>query len=530
MRAADAPITYANAAFETISGYRREEAIGKNCRYLQGSDRLQPEILTLRNAMSSGLAVEVRIRNYRKDGVLFWNDLRLVPVSNSAGTLTHYIGLIRDVTEVVATAGRLEQMMYRDQLTGCFNRDGLVHQLSRRTASGRILLAKVDIARFHEINSGYGYDVGDDLLRLTARRLSALEPDLVARIGSDQFALAYAVSGDANAAEILERLTNSLTGRFALPDADLNACFAIGFVIGGPGSDAMTLVRQAGAALADSKASPLRRPRAFVAERQIEANRRLRLTAELRRALSAEELIYHYQPQVDLASGRIVGAEALVRWQHPLFGLQLPARFIGLAEETGLILDMGTSGLWDVARFAVDLNRGRIEPLSLSFNVSSIELTHRDTVSLVRRVLDETGANPAWLTLELTESLLTDDSPEVLSIFHRLRALGIGLSIDDFGTGYSSLRCLERFPLTEIKIDRSFVCDLTRSSVKRVIVEAVIKLGAELGVRVVGEGVEQQVERDMLTRMGCSTAQGNLFSPPLAEDKFSLMATYCSTD
>ena len=226
----------------------------------------------------------------------------------------------------------------------------------------------------------------------------------------------------------------------------------------------MTLLRQSGAALADSKTSPLLHPREFAAAREAKANHRVRMTAELQRAILAKELVYYYQPQVDLVSGKIVGAEALIRWQHALFGLQPPGRFIGLAEETGLIVDISTSGLWDVAHFATELNRDRPEPICLSFNVSSIELTHGDMVTLVCRILNETGADPAWLTLELTESLLTDDSPEMLTIFHRLRDIGIGLSIDDFGTGYSSLRCIERFPLTEIKIDRSFVSGLTESA------------------------------------------------------------------
>jgi diguanylate cyclase (GGDEF)-like protein len=420
----------------------------------------------------------------------------------------------------VATAARLEQTIHRDRLTGCLNRDALVEQLARRTAAGRVLLIKLDIARFHEINGGYGYDVGDALLRTIAERLSILQADLVARVGNDQFALAFAIDSRSKVPAILDKLAKSLAPRFTLPGADLKVGFAVGFVVGDHGADAMPLVRQAGAALADSKTSSLRQPCEFAVERAAKAHNRLRMTAELQQALSADEFIYHFQPQVDLTSGRIVGAEALVRWQHPLFGLQQPGRFIDLAEETGLILDIDAAGFRSVAQFAASLNRDCTEPLCFSFNVSPIELTSRDMVSFVCRVINETGVDPAWLTLELTEGLLAENSPEMLRIFHGLRKLGIGLSIDDFGTGYSSLSYLERFPLTEIKIDRSFVSGLPHSAAKRVIVEAVIKLGGELGVRVVGEGVEQDTERDLLAAMGCALAQGNLFSLPLPAAEF----------
>ncbi|MBV8593712.1 MAG: EAL domain-containing protein [Caulobacteraceae bacterium] len=294
----------------------------------------------------------------------------------------------------------------------------------------------------------------------------------------------------------------------------------MGFATGERGSDALTLVRQVGAALSESKANPLHRPCGFAAEQQAKAHRRLTLTAELQRALAADQFVYHYQPQVQLKDGEIIGAEALVRWRHPLFGLQLPGRFIGLAEETGLILEIGAAGLREVAAFAAVVNRARRKPICFSFNVSSIEVTHRDLIGLVRRVLAETGADPHWLNLELTESLLAEGSPEVLNIFNELRQIGIGLSIDDFGTGYSSLRYLERFPLTEIKIDRSFVAGMPDSAPNRAIVEALIWLAAELDVRVIAEGVERQSERDLLAAMGCGFAQGNLFGQPMAASDF----------
>ena len=247
-------------------------------------------------------------------------------------------------------------------------------------------------------------------------------------------------------------------------------------------------------------------------------------SGELQNAIFADEFLYHYQPKIDLRTGEFVGAEALLRWQHGVTGIQPPGHFLRLAEETGLILDIGAKGFYEIAAFATRMNRWRCRPLRFAINVSAIEFTHRDMVAFVLNVLDKTGADPAWLTLELTESLIATDSTEMRNIFERLRALGVGLSIDDFGTEYSSLRYLEQFPITEIKIDRSFITDLQHSATKRIIVASVIQLGAELGLDIVAEGIEQESERALLRAMNCPFGQGNYFSRPLPPEEFATLA------
>jgi PAS domain S-box-containing protein/diguanylate cyclase (GGDEF)-like protein len=459
IRRPDHAIVYANAAFERLTGYRPDEALGKNCRYLQGADRLQPEIDRIRGAIAAGTGCEVRVRNYRKDGTLFWNRLRLAPLG-PGGTPTHYAGFLHDVTDLVDAEARVDSVTNRDVLTGCPNRDGLVAALRSLCAEHRILLVKIDIARFHDINSGYGYDLGDAVLRETAHRLATLEAAIVARVGNDQFAIATILSDVVSVEDTLARIAQGLGTHFDLPDAALSVRFATGYAIGQPGDNPLTLVRQAGAALAQSNASQLREPCAFAHEAERDAFNRIRLVAELQQGIAADEFIYYYQPKIDLQTGEFVGAEALLRWQHGLFGLHSPDRFVRLAEDTGLILDIGARGFHQVADFAVRVNRSRRQPLRFAINVSSIEFTHRDMVAFITDVLDRTGADPSWLTLELTERLIATDSPEMLAIFRRVREIGIGLSIDDFGTEYSSLRYLERFPVTEVKIDRSFVSDL----------------------------------------------------------------------
>ena len=236
--------------------------------------------------------------------------------------------------------------------------------------------------------------------------------------------------------------------------------------------------------------------------------------------MANQELLFHYQPQVDLGSGELVGAEALLRWDHGAFGVQPPSRFIGVAEETGALLDIGAWGLRTLASFAARINRDRRVPLRFAFNVSVLEFTHRDLVAFVHQVLGETGCRAEWLTLELTENLIVPEPENIRRAFDDLRRLGLGLAIDDFGTGYSNLRYLESFPLSEIKVDRSFVHDVAQSTAKRVIVESVVKLGDALNIRIVAEGVETETERAIMRALGCSVGQGHFFAAPMEAAQF----------
>lgn len=414
-----------------------------------------------------------------------------------------------------------------DQLTGCLDRYGFVESLDRLIATGaRPLVMKFDIERFHEINAAYGHDVGDALLGQIARRLERLEAPIVARIGSDEFAVAAGVEDREDVQLWLNRLRDALGQQYVLPGAEIEVLFATGFVVGGTGDGALTLVRQAGAALSNAKAKRLGGAQEFDEHDWKRARSRLRLTNELQRAMVDRDFLFQYQPKFDLATGKVVGAEALLRWQHGAFGLQFPDRFIGLAEETGLILDIGHWGRCEVARFAAQINRNRATPLRFSVNVSATELWHRDLVSSMREALDKSDADPAWLIVELTESSMAQTAHGTPSILQELRDLGLGLSVDDFGTGYSSLSYLDQLPLTEIKIDKSFIRDVPTSVSKRIIVKAVIDLGREKGVDVVAEGIETASEHGMLRIMGCPYGQGWLCSPPLEMSDFVALARH----
>lgn len=507
MRLRGHPIVHVNPAFEAVTGYTAAEAIGKNCRYLQGSDRLQPEIAEVRAALAEGRECSVSLRNYRRDGTMFRNALRLIPYREGGGQVTHFVGMIRDVTHAPGI----------DRLTGLLDRYGLLDQLAAidAPATSAVLLIKLDILRFHDVNNGFGYDVGDGLLRSVAARLATLPAAAVSRTGTNSFALAFELDDAGRAAIIVDDALELLRPRFVLPGTSLTAHFAAGYAVGVIGADQLQLVRQAGAALQRSKAMPAHAPHPYAAADERDARNRIRLASDLQAAVPNQELLFHYQPQVDLGSGDMVGAEALLRWNHGAFGLQLPGRFIGVAEETGAILDIGAWGLRTLAAHAAQVNRARRAPIRFSFNVSVIEFTRRDMVAFVEQVLDETGCLAEWLTLELTENLMVPEPEEIRRAFGTLRRLGVGISIDDFGTGYSNLRYLESFPLSEIKVDRSFVHDAAHSAAKRVIVESIVKLGAALDIRVVAEGIETEGERAIMRALGCSVGQGYLFAPPM---------------
>jgi PAS domain S-box-containing protein len=506
------PIVSVNAAFETITGYSALEAVGKNCRYLQGSDRLQPEIDEIRAALAERRACSVTLRNYRRDGTMFRNALRLMPLCDETGEATHFLGLMRDVSEAVGI----------DRLTGLLDRYGLLDRLAAAgtAASAAVLMVKLDIVRFHDVNNGFGYEVGDALLRGVAARLATLPAIAVARVGTNSFSLAFALDDPAGATGMVDDVLEMLKPRFVLPGVNLSVQFATGFALGLPRGNPLHLVRQAGAALHQSKAKPGDAPHAYATSDERDARNRIRLATELQSAVANDEMVFHYQPQIDLETGDLVGAEALLRWNHGVFGLQPPQRFLRVAEETGALLKIGAWGLDRLTAYATDINRNRRAPLRFSLNVSVLEFLQRDMVDFVRRALKETGCRPEWLTLELTEDLMIPEPSNIRRAFEELRSSGVGISIDDFGTGYSNLRYLESFPLSEIKVDRSFVHDVTHSVTKRVIVESVVKLGTALDIRVVAEGIETEAERAIMRALGCTVGQGYLFAAPLDDARF----------
>lgn len=519
---ANAPLLYVNKSFECLTGYARNEVIGKDCRYLQGNERDQPEIARIRAAIQAGEPVDATLRNYRKDGSAFWNSLSLRPAW--VGEELLYLGILRDVSAIRQAHLALDRVANLDGTTGCLNRQSFILAAEARFAkhaTATLLIVKLDVIGFHDLNTGYGFEIGDALLSETGRRLREVGASLVARMGANEFALAFELPDEAGAGSIVTLVSAALATDFVVAGANVSLRFAIGYAIGQAGGSAISVIRNAGTALWAAKSDPLGGSRRFRNADYEESRRRVRMTRELKVAVANDEFVYHFQPQVDLLTGEWLGAEALIRWNHPLFGSQLPGSFIETAERSGLLLDLTERSLTTVATFARCVNAHRHKALRFSVNVSAAEFLQRDMAEMLDRVLQRTGAEPAWLTLEITESMFLNDTPGVMHAFERLRQIGVGLSVDDFGTGYSNLRSLETFPVTEIKIDRTFVNELATSPSKMVIVRAIIDLGRAFGLTVVAEGVETEVQRAMLCELGCPVGQGYLFGIPTEAEGFA---------
>ncbi len=451
------------------------------------------------------------------------------PVFDETGQFTGYRGTGSDITERKLTEQRVHHVAQHDVLTGLPNRSLLQDRLGQAVAysarSGRpVWVMLIDLDRFKFVNDSMGHKAGDVLLMTVAARLrsSLRDTDTVARLSGDEFVVILSEHDDQGLnADIVQRVMDSVAQPVMLGTKEFFVTCSIGVAVyPSEGTPADSLIEHADIAMYRAKKLGRNNFQFYTPAMNEESQERVRIESALRSALERDEFVLHYQPQVELASGRIVGMEALIRWKHPELGMVPPSRFVGIAEETGLIVPIGAWVMRTAAAQSKAWQDAGLGRLRVAVNLSARQFGSSDLIDGIEAVLADTGLPPDCLEIELTESLFMSDVTPAVELLHRMKALGVNLSIDDFGTGYSSLSYLSRFPIDVLKIDRSFVADVTHDANDAAIVTSIIALAHNLKLAVIAEGVETAEQLDYLRLHGCDEMQGYYFSRPLPADEF----------
>ena len=525
-------ILLVNRAFTKVFGYTQEELVGNNPRMLS-SGRHEPAFY---KAMWSSIRNfghwHGEIWNRRKNGEVFPEWLSISAVNDETGRTTHYVSLFSDISDKKSAEATIQYLSSHDVLTGLPNRvlfqDRLdTAQVYASRDRTKVALLAVNLDNFKLLNDSLGHAAGDELLQVMAGRLKACvgEGDAVSRHGGDEFIVALTGMSDIEAitAKVLG-LLDQVGEPVHLSDRSLTLSCSIGVAVypdDGQGVDRLQLCAEK--AMRKAKDSGRNTYRYFTEELDSSGLEHLRLAHGLRTALREHQLVLHYQPQVDLATRRIVGAEALVRWSHPTDGLMSPARFIPVAEQTGIIIDLGQWVLEEACRQAKAWQLAGLPPLVVAVNVSAVQFRSGKLESVVAKALADSGLDPRWLELELTETVLAEDTDHMLGLLGRLKGMGVNLSIDDFGTGYSSLAYLKKFCIDRLKIDQSFVRDMAANPNDAAIVQAIVQMGRALKLRTIAEGVETPDVAAQLAGFGCDEVQGYHFARPLPADAFGAL-------
>jgi len=518
-----------NRAFTQTTGYSQEEVLGQTPKLLSSGKHDRAFYQQMWEALIHHGHWQGELWNRRKNGEIYpqWSSISVV--RDSSGQATNYLAVFSDITERKDAQAQIDFLAHHDLLTELPNRLLLQEKtreaIAKAQRSGRgFALLCLDLDHFKTINDSLGHAVGDALLRAVAKRLAHClgEDELVSRQGGDEFLMLLADASAADLSRQLEKILGEISRPFPLGTQELVTSASIGVACyPGDGTEVGKLIQRADTAMYHAKEAGRNTYSFFDPSMNANATANLRLRNELGRALERGEFVLHYQPQVCLSTGAVVGAEALVRWQHPELGLLSPVRFIGLAEDTGFIVPLGAWVLQEACRQAVRWNKSGHPGLTMAVNLSAIQFKRGNLQHTVLEALAQSGLPPTQLELELTESILIDDTETVLETLAHLRSEGIRLSVDDFGTGYSSLAYLKRFAVHKLKIDQSFVRNMANDGDDTAIVRAIIQMAQSLGLETIAEGVEDQRLPQLLRDYGCQQAQGYLYAKPLAAEVFA---------
>ncbi|MCF5735886.1 GGDEF and EAL domain-containing protein [Pseudomonas syringae] len=514
-------VEYVNPSFTAITQYSSEEVSGHKLSELPALENLNQLLLEANSSLTNSNSWQGEFKSRRKNLEPYWGQLSISKVYGDNRELTHYIGIYEDITQSKLAQQRIERLAYTDNLTNLGNRPAFIRNLDERFARDTdtpMSLLLVDIDNFKRINDSLGHQTGDKLLISLARRLrNTLSPsDVLARFASNEFAVLIdntdQEAGQATATQVLATLDKpmfvdnqliSVTGSVGLACAPLH------------GRDPQTLMKNAGLALHKAKANGKHQVQVFTEALNAEASYKLFVENNLRRALTQNELEVFYQPKLCLLTGRLLGMEALLRWNHPEKGMIRPDQFISVAEETGLIIPIGKWVARQSCRMSKDLTAAGFGNLQVAINVSPKQFSDPELVSSIAAILKEEELDPSLLELELTEGLLLEATEDTRQQLDSLKKLGLSLAMDDFGTGYSSFSYLKKFPIDVIKIDRSFIRDIPDDEDDMEITSAVIAMAHNLKLKVVAEGIETAAQLAFLRRHRCDVGQGYLFDRPI---------------
>ncbi|HAT33360.1 MAG TPA: bifunctional diguanylate cyclase/phosphodiesterase [Janthinobacterium sp.] len=518
-------IEYVNAAFERITGYKAEEAIGHDARFLAAPGLDDCERTKLRIAINERREASVIIRNLRKSGELFWNALTITPVLDEKGVATHFIGVLNDVTESIHRTSHLEHELNHDALTGLANRNLLwdrleqaVHVAQRNKSLVATLM--VDLDNFKEMNDTLGHDGGDEILKVVAKRLQASirDSDTVARLGGDEFVLVLENQPSLRyTMRMIDRVRENMAKVAVVNGKEVTIRMSLGAsVFPHDGSSVTELIQAADVAMYHAKTAGRNDVHFFSSDMKLCTESKKKMDTSMRNAIDKNELFLAFQPRICLRSGRIVGAEALLRWRHPEQGILLPAAFLPEAEDSGLIKSIGEWVLNDICSSLQRVRHLGFDELVVSMNVSFNELCQKNYVAMVANKLNQSSLPFKTLELEVKEVSLTRNPNLTKDLFGEIQRLGIKLAIDECGAGLSSLRNLHELGISHLKIPRAFVDSIGVQNTDGIMAKTMIGIGHNMNIGVVAEGVETGIQLNFLKQNDCDEMQGNYACEPLS--------------
>jgi len=513
-----------NRAFTKVFGYGLEELLGKTPKQMSSGHHDADFYGNMWRSIKAFGHWHGEIWNRRKSGEVFPEWLSISAVHDAAGNTTHYIGIFTDISERKSAEAQIQYLSSHDALTGLTNRALFRDRLAKAVihaaqGPGKVALLNLDLDNFKILNDSLGHAAGDALLRGVAAKLKVCvaETDILCRQGGDEFLIAMTDVDDTGAiSNVVGNILDKVSTPVSLEGRKLSLSCSIGIAVyPDDGDSAELLLQRADAAMYQAKEAGRNTYRYFTEQANRGHSDYLNLAHDLREAVKLGQFVLHYQPQIDLSSGQVFGVEALIRWQHPEQGMIAPGRFIGIAEQTGLIVDIGHWVLEEACRQAAAWQREGLPPLAVAVNVSAVQFRRGDVEWSIRNALEKSGLAPQYLEVELTESVLLHDTEHMLELINRLKAIGLSLSIDDFGTGYSSLAYLKKFRIDRLKIDQSFVRDIATDPNDEAIVRAIVQMARALNLRSIAEGVEDETLVARLRDCQCDEVQGFHYARPL---------------